>query len=64
MQSRTAEGKHTKRYIVLVAGEDKQYVRSGNPGLDGFFTTKEEAQKVLDASPNKSQGLTYKIRQK
>ena len=65
MQSRTPEGKHTKRFIILVAGPDKRYFRSGNDGLRGFFATKEEAQAALEPSKGlASTGLTYKVRQK
>ena len=65
MASRTPEGKHVTRFIILVAaGEDKQFVRSGDDGLTGFFLTKEEAQAALDTPGNKSEGLTYRIRQK
>ena len=65
MASRTAEGKHTKRFIIMVKGVVGGYTRSGNDGLRGFFATKEEAQAALD--PQKgliSEGLTYKVRQK
>lgn len=64
MASRTAEGKHTKRFIIMVKSVG-DYSRSGNDGLRGFFATKEEAQAALD--PQKgliSEGLTYKVRQK
>jgi hypothetical protein len=64
MASRTPEGKHVTRFIILVAGEDKQFVRAGNDGLAGFFLTKEAAQAALDTPGNKSEWLTYRIRQK
>lgn len=62
MLSRTPEGKHTKRFIVLVKGVYGKYYRSGNVVINGFFATKEEAQAaiVLHGSP----GMTYKVRQK
>ena len=63
MTSRTPEGKHTKRFIVLVKGVyGGTYYRSGNVVINGFFATKEEAQAaiVLHGSP----GMTYKVRQK
>jgi hypothetical protein len=63
MQSRTPEGKHTKRFIVLM--KDEYYgtwVRSGNNVISGFFPTKEEAQEAIKLYG--SAGLTYRVRQK
>ena len=49
MTSRTAEGKHTTRFIIEVQGvEDGIWVRSGNDGLTGHFPTREAAQSALD----------------
>ena len=64
MTSRTAEGKHTTRFIIELKIFNK-FVRSANDGLRGFFATREEAQAALD--PEKglaSEGLTYRVRQK
>ena len=64
MASRTAEGKHTTRFIIeFKYGND--WVRSINDGLTGHFPTREAAQAALD--PEKglaSEGLTYRVRQK
>lgn len=65
MASRTADGKHVTRFIIMVKSDGGEYCRSGNDGLSGFFLTREEAQAALD--PQKgltSEGLTYKVRQK
>ena len=64
MASRTADGKHTTRFIIEVQGvEDGIWVRSGNDGLTGHFPTREAAQSALDTG-YKSEGLVYRIRQK
>jgi septal ring-binding cell division protein DamX len=65
MLSRTPEGKHTKRFIVLKKSEsngDTKYVRS--VVVSGFFPTKEEAQAAVEARGSKLEGTTYKVRQK
>lgn len=63
MQSRTAEGKHTKRFIVLMLlPASKTWQRSGNDVISGFFATREAAQAAVEARG--SRGITYKIRQK
>lgn len=66
MASRTPEGKHVTRFIIMVKSYGGgEYCRSGNYGLSGFFLTREEAQAALD--PQKglaSEGVTYKVRQK
>ena len=66
MASRTAEGKHTTRFIVEVqVGKDSVWVRSANDGLTGHFPTRKAAQAALD--PEKglaSEGVTYRVRQK
>ena len=63
MKSRTADGKHTKRFIVLVnAGGDGKYIRSSNNVIEGFFPTKKEALKAVKL--HGSAGLKYKVRQK
>ena len=48
MTSRTPEGKHTKRFIVLVKGVYGTYHRSGNVVINGFFDTKEEAREYIN----------------
>jgi hypothetical protein len=66
MQSRTAEGKHTKRFIVLVQDtETKKWERSINDGLTEAFATREEALAAIDPSKGLV-GTTrpYKVRQK
>ncbi len=63
MASRTAEGKHTKRFIIEVGWENGIWKRSCNEGLKGFFGTREEAQAAL-ASGVKSEFLLYRVRQK
>ena len=65
MASRTAEGKHTTRFIIEVRyyGNDGIWVRSGNDGLTGHFPTREAAQSALDTG-DKSEDLVYRIRQK
>jgi hypothetical protein len=53
MASRTADGKHTKRFIILKKGlSDLEFTRSYN--LSGFYETKERAQAAI----------SYKVRQK
>ena len=62
MASRTAEGKHTTRFIIEVRyGND--WVRSINDGLTGHFPTREAAQAALDTG-DKAKCLVYRIRQK
>ena len=64
MASRTAEGKHTTRFIIEVQYvNDGIWVRSGNDGLTGHFPTREAAQSALDTG-GKSEGPVYRIRQK
>jgi hypothetical protein len=63
MQSRTAEGKHTKRFIIEVRGSNGNWFRSGNRGLRGFFSTREEANLAL-ATGAPSPDVQYKVRQK
>ena len=62
MVSRTLEGKHTKRFIIEVKAE-RTWFRSLNPGLQGFFPTREEANAAL-TEDSKSIGCTYRVRQK
>ena len=62
MHSRTAEGKHTKRFIIEVKQDDGWH-RSVNEGLEGFHPTRESAQAAL-AVGTKSEILPYRIRQK
>ena len=63
MTSRTAEGKHTKRFIIEVSGSNGKWIRSGNRGLLGFFSTREEANLAL-ATGVPSPVVQYKVRQK
>jgi hypothetical protein len=63
MQSRTAEGKHTKRFIIEVEHLSGEWQRSINEGLQGFYSTREAAQAALTVG-TKSENLTYRIRQK
>ena len=64
MASRTAEGKHTTRFIIEVQyGNDGIWERSDNDGLTGHFPTREAAQSALDTG-YKSKGLIYRVRQK
>jgi hypothetical protein len=61
MQSRTPEGKHTKRFIVLRKSLiDGKYERSVN--IPEFFPTREEAQAAV--AQRGDAGITYKVRQK
>ena len=63
MTSRTAEGKHTKRFIILVLNPfDNNFVRSY--GLPGFYSTKEEAQAAISVHAPKFPDVLYKVRQK
>jgi hypothetical protein len=63
MKSRTADGKHTKRFIVEYFDDlDNTWVRSGNTGISGAFATREEAQAAMVAS--RSDLLKYHVRQK
>jgi hypothetical protein len=61
MVSRTPEGKHTKRFIVM-AGDAGEQFRSGNDGLREAFSTREAAQEAITKFG--SRGVTYKVRQK
>jgi len=64
--SRTAEGKHTKRFIIEVQSSSTgKWHRSVNDGLTGYFATREEALAAID--PNEglaSSILAYRVRQK
>lgn len=62
MQSRTAEGKHTKRFIVEFKSYDGVWTRSGNDNIYGFFTTREEAQTAMEE--NKNIDMQYRVRMK
>lgn len=62
MKSRTAEGKHTPRFIVQFTSEGGNIYRSGNRGLRGFFATRKAAQAAI--ATYGSQGIDYKVRQK
>jgi hypothetical protein len=61
--SRTAEGKHTKRFIVLKKGtSDTDFTRSVS--LPGFYGTRELAQAAIDANAVNYPNVQYKVRQK
>jgi hypothetical protein len=65
MASRTAEGKHTTRFIVLkksVLNGDQQFVRSLT--IPEAFETKELAQAAIDARRSEVPTTQYKVRQK
>ena len=65
MQSRTAAGKYTKRYIVLKKSKgngDTTFVRSVN--VPGFYPTKELAQAAVEEFGSKLPTTQYRIRQK
>ena len=65
MQSRTAEGKHTKRFIVLkksVLNGDEKYIRSVN--IPEYFETKELALVAIEARRSEVPTTQYKVRQK
>jgi len=65
MQSRTLEGKHTKRFIIEFKNVNGKWERSGNSGIDGFFATREEAQAAIDPAKELiSDTLEYRVRQK
>ena len=66
MQSRTLEGKHTKRFIIEFKNMiDGKWSRSQNDGLQGFFATREEAQAAIyPAKGLISDTLEYRVRQK
>ena len=60
MASRTAEGKHTKRFIIeRQLGDESGWTRSGD--YPDFYETKESAQAVINGNTN---GCTYRVRQK
>lgn len=67
MASRTPEGKHVARFIVLkkAVGEEK-YTRSVS--LPGFYLNRVEAEQAVAAYqlhyPVASYNATYKVRQK
>jgi hypothetical protein len=60
-------GTHATRFIIEVKGRNEDgkavWLRSGNPGLTGFFATREEANTAL-ANGRPSDGLEYRVRQK
>ncbi len=63
MASRTPEGKHVARFIILKKNAtDEKFIRAY--GLPGFYATREEAQKALDAYTVKFSDVQFKIRQK
>ena len=63
MASRTAEGKHTTRFIVLTKGyAGLAWTRSIS--MPGFYATKEEAQNAISGKQNWFPGVQFKVRQK
>jgi hypothetical protein len=63
MASRTPEGKHVTRFIVLKkALSDEKFVRSYN--IPEFFATREEAQAAIVKGRSDNQDVQYKVRQK
>jgi hypothetical protein len=59
--SRTAEGKHTKRFIVLKKNpSDTEFARSAT--LPASYETRELAQAAIDAIG--ATDIQYKVRQK
>jgi hypothetical protein len=63
MASRTPEGKHTKRYIVLKKnGTDTKFVRSYS--IPGFFATRDEALAVVAERQKFYPNVQYRVRQK
>ena len=61
--SRTPEGKHVKRFIVLKKAHfDEKFTRSAS--LPGYYLTKEEAQAAVAANQHNFPEVAYKIRQK
>jgi hypothetical protein len=63
MASRTPEGKHVTRFIVLKkALSDEKFVRSYN--IPEFFATREEAQAAIVKARPDNQYVQYKVRQK
>jgi hypothetical protein len=65
MTSRTPEGKHTKRFIVLKKSKnngDTKFIRSVT--IPEYFETKELALEAIAKLGVKAEGLTYKVRQK
>jgi hypothetical protein len=63
MTSRTAEGKHTKRFIVLKKGaSDTSFVRSKN--IPEAFETRELAEAAVVERRSPVEITLYKVRQK
>src|ERR1039457_6942385 len=65
MTSRTPEGKHVTRFIVLKKSAnmgDSKFIRSIN--IPEAFETKEAAQTAIDTRGVVADGLQYKVRQK
>ena len=63
MASRTAEGKHTTRFIILTKGyEGLVWTRSIS--MPGFYATKEEAQNAIREKQDWFPGVPFKVRQK
>jgi hypothetical protein len=63
MASRTPEGKHTKRFIVLERNEKGKFVRSAL--IPAFYETKDTARFDVDNFVKESGlNIEFKIRQK
>ena len=64
MSSRTAEGKHTTRFIIEIKGEGGKWTRSAAP--NDFYTTREDAQAAIanHIASGSGVGLKFRVRQK
>ena len=65
MASRTLEGKHVTRFIVLkksIDNGDTKFVRSIN--IPEFFTTREAAAEAIVVRRSGNPTAQYKVRQK
>jgi hypothetical protein len=65
MASRTLEGKHVTRFIVLKKSEnngDAGFVRSVN--IPEFFSTREAAQSAIATRRSSVTTTQYRVRQK
>jgi hypothetical protein len=63
MTSRTPEGKHVARFIILKKAQGKEkFVRSMS--LPGFYLTRAEAETAVNNNQGQFPNVQYKIRQK
>ena len=64
MASRTADGKHTKSFIIQYKSPyDNKWINSINGGHTGFFLTREAAQAALTPESTADE-FKYRVRQK